>query len=347
MRHRGVHYDTGVRFHPDRLSRDRFDLDVVEYEMRAIASELHANAVRIIGEDIDRLVTAARFALNAGLAVYFNPWLINRGAAELLPFLTAAARAAETLRAEGRGEVCLVVGCEMSLFADGLIPGSNVYERVDWLVSLRGGVPPSPPLEEVQAGLHALLQQCVQAVRAVFEGPVTYAAGAWEAVDWTPFDRVAVDYYRAEQPREEYAAGLRALAAHGKPVVVAEFGCCTYEGADRRGGMGWMDLDEWAEGQPRWLIEEPPARSEQTQANYLAEQLEIFDKEAIDGAFVFTLVAPYLQHTDDPATDFDRSSFALVKSPSASSPAANAVPPWQPKAAYIELGRIYQRLGAE
>lgn len=346
MRHRGVHYDTGVRFHPDRLSRERFDVEVVEYEIRAIAEDLHANAVRIIGEDLDRLMTTAGIALDAGLVVYVNPWLINRAEDEMLPFLTAAARGAERLRAEGRGEVYLVVGCESSLFAAGLVPGANVYERVDWLVSLRDGAVPTPSLEQVQERLHTLLERCVQAARSEFRGPVTYAAGSWEQVDWAQFDLIAVDYYRAEQSREEYAAGLRALVAQDKPVVVAEFGCCTYEGADRRGGMGWMNLDEWADGAPRWLVEQPPVRSERTQADYLVEQLDVFTDVAVDGAFVFTFVAPYLQHTDDPATDFDRSSFALVKSAAIGTPAADAVPPWQPKESFAALSRYYGRLAA-
>jgi len=78
----------------------------------------------------------------------------------------------------------------------------------------------------------------------------------------------------------------------------------------------------------------------------LVEQLDVFTDVAVDGAFVFTFVAPYLQHTDDPATDFDRSSFALVKSAAIGTPAADAVPPWQPKESFAALSRYYGRLAA-
>lgn len=340
MRYRGVHYDMGVHFVPWKLSREVFDPDVVRYEIRAIAQDLHCNAVRIVGDDLERIAFATAVALEHGLTVFFNPWLIDRGETELLPYLARGARIAEGLRIHG--EVVFVVGCELSLFATGMIPGDGLYERINWLVSLRDGEAPSVPISVVQDRLGALLRKLVDVVRPDFHGQVTYAAGVWENVDWEPFDLVGVDYYRAEQTAEEYAEGLRELGRHGKPVVVLEFGCCTYEGADLKGGMGWMNLEEWDEGGPRW-VDGPPRRSERTQARYLMDQLDIFQAEDIDGAFVFSLVMSYLQHDPDPAKDFDMSSYSLVKTVPR---LARHVPPWQPKESYHALATRYGRLAA-
>ena len=344
MRYRGVNYDTGVRFVPQRLSRETFDLDVVRYEIETISERLHCNAVRIVGDDIGRIAAVADLASQAGLAVFFNPWLIDRGEAELLPYLAQAAREAERIREMGTSDICFVLGCELTLFMCGLVPGDSLYERIDWFVARRHDAESASAFAQTNERLADLLERAADTVRREFGGPLTYASGSWEQVDWDLFDFVSVDYYRAEQTAEEYAEGLRALTARGKPVVITEFGCCTYEGADKRGGLGWTVLDEWPEGGPRWRVDEPPARSEQTQARYLTDQLDIITAEDVEGAFVFTFVAPYLPHSLDPQRDFDRSSYALVKTAAAGDECSREVPPWEPKASFYALGEYFQRL---
>jgi hypothetical protein len=47
---------------------------------------------------------------------------------------------------------------------------------------------------------------------------------------------VGVDLYRDESNEATYAREVRALHRFGKPVVITEFGCCAYRGADKRGG---------------------------------------------------------------------------------------------------------------
>jgi hypothetical protein len=347
MKYWGVHYDVGVHFLPTCLSRPTFDPELIRLEIRAIKEDLHANAVRLVGEDIDRLRYAGMAAVEAGLSVFFNPWFINQTGEQTLAALGPAVKVAEELRAAG-GDVTFVLGCEHSLFAFGIIPGSNVYERVGWLVSLRKGAPQSPTLEQVAEQVNSFLHRAVDLVRASFGGPLTYAAGVWEHVDWTRIDMVGLDYYRQSQTDEQYAQGLRDAARHGKPVGVLEFGCCSYVGADKEGGMGWMLLDEWRDGGAAWVSGKPPVRSEATQGRYIADQMDIFVRESVDAVFVFTFAAPYLTHNpDDPDRDFDMCSFSLTKLFEPQTPRGRSMPPWEPKEAFQSLARYFARFGSQ
>ena len=76
------------------------------------------------------------------------------------------------------------------------------------------------------------------AVRSRFGGPITYASGMWEPVDWSAFDIVSCDACRDEHNVATFHAELRKLGIHGKPVAITEFGCCAYAGAAAKGGMG-------------------------------------------------------------------------------------------------------------
>ena len=127
----------------------------------------------------------------------------------------------------------LVLGCEMSLFAAGFLPGANVYERIAGIGGARR------TRGRAATSFNAFLAEIAADARARFHGPITYASGVWEDVDWTPFDVVAVDAYRDCNNASTYREDLRRQFRHGKPVVITEFGCCTYRGAADRGGLGW------------------------------------------------------------------------------------------------------------
>jgi hypothetical protein len=96
---------------------------------------------------------------------------------------------------------------------------------------------------------------------------------------------VAVDHYRGAYNEASYVSQLRALTRLGKPVVVAEFGCCAYAGADQRGGAG-AEIVSWT---PYPHLDDPPQRSESTQARYLVELLEIFQAAGVHEACVFSV----------------------------------------------------------
>src|SRR5262245_43382575 len=127
MRVHGVNYDTGLTVE-GRSTRPSFVEAEVLRDMRTIARDLHATAVRVSGEDLDRLEAAGRLALEAGLELWFSPMPYNLAPDELAGLLARCAAVAEGLRAHG--EVVAVLGGELSLFASGFVPGENLSDRI-------------------------------------------------------------------------------------------------------------------------------------------------------------------------------------------------------------------------
>jgi hypothetical protein len=307
----GVNYDTGLRY-DGRSTRNRFDPDTVRDELRMIANDLHAPAVRVSGNDPDRLVIAGEAALEAGLDLWFSPIPMDLEPDEYIAFLADCAARAETLRQSGRGDVVLVLGCELSVFCKGIVPGETSGERLALM-----GDPATWTDQEKLAQLYAGLtrwgevqQKLVAAARGVFGGRITYAAGMWEDVNWELFDIVSVDAYRDAANSATFRDDLQARFTWGKPVAITEFGCCAYRGAAERGGSGWMIVD-------RSIT--PPAikgtfeRDEEEQVEYLLELVEEFERIELAAAFWFSFAGFELQHRpDDPQHDLDLSSYGLV-----------------------------------
>ncbi|MEV5711060.1 hypothetical protein [Actinoallomurus sp. NPDC052274] len=333
MRAKGINYDTG--FHPGgRASRETFDPDVVRREMRIIADDLHCTAVRISGGDPERLTVAAEHAAAAGLEVWFAPFPCELTAERMLPLFTDCAERAEDIR-RGGAEVVLVTGCEVSLFAAGFIPGDDVYARIDALVS--GDPAVYATMREVPARVNAFFAETVAAARKRFGGRITYAAGPWEDIDWTPFDLVGVDAYRAEENADRYVGELRAHFRHGKPVAVTEFGCCTYRGAAARGGIGWTIADREAD-----RLDGVYVRDEAEQATYMRELLEIFEREGVDSAFWFTFAGYSLPHrAGDPIHDLDLASYGVVKVLETGHGTTYPDQTWEPKESFHTLAAAY------
>jgi hypothetical protein len=327
MRARGINYDTGFR-PGGRISRERFDREVVRREMRVIAEDLHCTAVRVSGGDAERLAVAARCAAEAGLEVWFAPFPCELTPAETLPLFDVCAGHAEDLR-RGGAEVVFVTGCELSLFGAGFLPGENVYDRLEGVMS--GAPATRAAFEDAIRRFGAFLTEAAATVRARFGGPVTYASGPWEPVDWSPFDLVAVDAYRDDGNAASYRAALREHFAHGKPVAVTEFGCCAYRGAAGRGSAGWMIVDHDED-----TVRGEYVRDESEQVRYLRELLEVFEEEGVDAAFWFTFAGYRLPHRPDPRLDLDLASYGVVRM------AEDGVS-WEPKEVFHALAEAYGR----
>ena len=283
MKRKGVCYDVG-RVMLGRNWRPDFDPNLVHRELEVIKNDLHCNAVRVQGLDLDRLSTAAEDALAQGLEVWFSPEMWDREPGETLAHVVNGARRAEELRRRWPDRVVFSVGSEVTLFTQGFLPGSNVLERLGhpslW-ETLRAGKH-NPPL-------NAFLARASGAVREVFHGPVTYASVGFETVDWTRFDFVGVVLYREKRTREMYPHLLQRYLGFGKPVANMEFGCCTFQGAEDLGGRGW-DIVDWSKTPPQ--LKGDYVYDQSAQAREVAELLRLNDGAGVDATFVFTFVEP-------------------------------------------------------
>ncbi|MEU2431566.1 hypothetical protein ABZ611_18975 [Streptomyces sp. NPDC007861] len=323
---RGISYDTD----------GGWDRAAVRRDLRAIREELYCTAVQLRGADVERLTEAAAYALDTGLDVWILPepgtGLPRR---EVLAHLARAAEAAERLRAAHPGRVTLVAGCAYSLLTRGIMPGPHLLVRLRPLPLLRRDGGSGPLHRLVTRQLRRMLAETLGTARAAFRGPVTYAAGFWEDVDWSGYDMVGVNLYRFAANEERYPELLRALTlrAGGKPVVVTEFGCGAYAGAGKA-CPGSFRIVRWLSARPR--IKEGYVRDEYTQAAYLSELIGLYAESGIRGCFVFTFATPGFPHSTDPRYDLDLAGFGVVRvSP-------DAPGEWETKEAFHAVARAYK-----
>ena len=333
MERKGVDYDVG-RVLEGTLTRPTFDIGVVHRELEIIKNDLHCNTVRICCQDIDRLMQAAEDALNQGLEVWFSPEMFEKSEQETFDYIVKAAEAAETLRLR-YPRLVLSIGSELSIFMQGIIEGNNLMERV--------GNPSF--MENVMAGKHnkalnAFLARANQAVRQVFHGKVTYFSVPLEAVDWSLFDFVGLDIYRDARIKDSFGDIVKRYLSYGKPIVIGEFGCCTYQGAENAGGMGWAIVD-FANNQLQ--LKGDYVRDEELQAREITDMLGIFDTVGVNGAFVFTFIAPALTYNKDPKYDLDMASYSLVKSYADGHGTTYPDMAWEPKEAFKAVSDYYAR----
>ncbi len=341
MKRKGVNYDVGIfPFGEARPSRPGFDPAIVRREIEIIRQDLHCNAIRIVGRDLDRLVAAAGFALDQGLEVWFSPALHNADGPDTLAYLAESARAAESLRRKSP-RVVLVAGWELTFVMKGLVLGDTAADRIGAFMKPWRLAWSTLRLGPFNRNLNRFLARAAGEVRRHFHGPLTYASGAWESVNWGPFDFVSVDCYRDALNKKVFAQSLRKHFAHGKPVVMTEFGCCTYRGADDKGAYGWAIVD-WNSDPPR--LKGSYIRDEGVPARYLTELLNVFVEAKADGAFAFTFVMPKYPHSSDPHLDLDMASYGLVKSYTDRKGETYPDMPWEPKESFAALASYYGQL---
>jgi hypothetical protein len=347
---RGINYDIGTSTYgpdgvPGALSREGWTSETIARsamrdEFDVIRDRVGLSAISIYGSDAARMADGAAMALERGLHVWLQPRLMEAPIDDTLVLVADVAEAAEQLRRDAPA-IGINVGVEASVFTAGILPGDSFEERV---ASLGGS---EDDLATYFANLNAYLAQAVDTVKSSFDGDVIYSAGPWEwwAIDWTLFDFVGVDYYMDSSNQATYVTDLQSLQVFEKPIVITEFGCCCYEGAELRGGDGY-DIVDWTASPPR--LNGDYVRSEQTQSDYLMKLLDIYDAEAVASAFIWTFIgdSPY---SDDPVYDLDMADFTIVKA----MPESGYPPPpgteytnpgpgdWEPKIAFHELGRRF------
>ena len=334
MKRKGVNYDVG-RVMMGENWRPTFDPKMVHRELAIIKNDLHCNAVRICGLAIDRLMMAAEDALKQGLEVWLSPEMWDKSQEETLDYLVKAAAAVEKLREHWPQQLVFSVGSELTLFMQGIVEGNNLMERMAH----------SSFWENISAGAHnkplnAFLARANEAVRQVFRGKVTYMSVPLETVDWSLFDFVGLDMYRETRIKDSFGAIIKRYFAHNKPVIIGEFGCCTYQGAEDAGGMGWAIVD--INAMPLQLNGDY-VRDEGLQARELTDVLSILDDVGVDGAFVFTFVSPTTPYNEDAKYDFDMASYSLVKSYADKHGTTYPDMPWELKESFKAVADYYAK----
>jgi len=353
MNGRGVCYDVG-RVMWGQSWRPAFSLEEAARELQIIRDDLHCSAVRICGEDLNRVMAAGELALEAGLEVWLSPELWDREAKETLEYVVEAAGRAEALHRRRPGRVVLSLGSELTLFMAGIVEGRTFFERLShprFWQAVRAGEH-NPPL-------NAYLGRAAERARRVFHGRLTYASVPLETVDWRPFDIVGVDLYRDARVRDRFEGIAADYLRHNRPVAVLESGCCTYHGAADAGGRGFeiLDTSGGRESAPPRL-KGPYQRDEAEQAREVAAILESLERVGVDAAFVMTFIQPLNPTSAEPLYDLDMASFSLVKSFGGRlGPLGEAHPdapwereargltypdmPWEPKEAFWAVARAY------
>jgi hypothetical protein len=332
LRHRGINYDTGTVYEPGVDSRPDWSSATLRRHLDTISGELHANAVNLFGSHPERLLEAASAALGHGLDVWVQPRLPDADRDATVALVCRVAEAVEPLRLAG-GSVRLNVGCELTVFTAGLIPGRGFERRARRLRWMW------PLLPLFDRRLDRLLDRAAAAARARFGGEITYGAGSWESVSWRRFDAVGLNHYRDGANHHRYAAVLALARRRHDVVYVTEFGCCSYPGAETRGAeadavVDWHDPDG-----P--VVVGAHRRDESVQADAIGAMLDTFTAVGVDGAFVFEFSEPSHPRHVDPRRDLDVASFGIVAVERHDGPAGTR---WveTPKAAFVEIARRYR-----
>ncbi|WP_238882271.1 abortive infection protein [Clostridium sp. YIM B02551] len=341
LRIKGINYDVGTYTNgKDNSSRDKFDSNIVKREMEIIKNDLHCNAVRISGYDLYRLTTAAKYAIENDLQVWFSPAIIDENEEETLEYYVKCAEEAEKLR-KSQENIIFVAGCELTFFMNGLVLGETAFERIGTFMKPMKLLKSTLSKGSFNKNLNSYLSKATNIIKSKFNGKITYASGPWEDVDWDLFDMVCIDYYMDKNNKNIYRKGLKKYYKHKKPVIITEFGCCTYEGAEDKGGYGWAIVDK---SKTPLEISGDYKRDESIQAKYIKESLDIFCEEDVEGAFVFTFISGNYPHKEEPLYDLDMAAYGIVKSYEDKLGNTYKDMPWDPKASFNMISEYYSMI---
>ncbi len=153
-----------------------------------------------------------------------SPALWGRSPGQTLRYCVSAAERAERLRRQHPDRFVLVLGSELTLFMQGIVPGRDFAART------------REAFTRVKAGDHSandrlndFLGRASTAVRGVYHGPLTYAWLVWEDVNWDRFDLIGVDHYRDARIKDRYVQMLQPLLALGSRSLTPSSECARSE----------------------------------------------------------------------------------------------------------------------
>lgn len=333
MKYKGITYDIGTEYNPGNLTRDSFNLEQVKFDMYAIKNGLNCNSVRIYGKEPEKLLIAAELALHYGINVWLSPRLISGDTDNTLKYLKSIAIEFEKLKiAHPNQELVFIIGGELTIDMTSFVEGNTIHDRINNLTKplffIKNALGIKPKYQSI---FNQFLKDAVASVRKNFSGKITYASAMWEKVEWSDFDFVSMNLYKASFNKSFFNQTIRKLVSIGKPVIITEFGCCTYIGADKKGPTGYSVLDT-SKNPP--VFREKCIRSETVQADYIIDLLETFDNEKVTGAFIFDFYSQKNTFSSIPNNDYDMASFSITKSID-----NNA---WEAKESFYKIGQYYK-----
>jgi len=277
---KGVCYNIGIA--PWREFRSPEDEEILE-DLEVIRNELGCNAIRIFGDNKGKMMFCAKQAIALGFnIVLLNPFHIDIDLDEAERRTVDLAKEAQSLFQESDA-VVLSAGNELTIDVNGLAPSPTRDQRkTDDLRS-----------PTVQQRLNDYLKKIVPKVKQVFRGPITYAAGNWENVEWNRigFDLVSMNLYLNAKNYDYLRRLIKQLLEVGKPVWATEFGQCTYEGAFQYPGAAQNNLTT-----------QPYNQTEQAEA--IKATLDFFDGKEIKACFLWK----YKAYKDD-----DRRNYGILR----------------------------------
>lgn len=277
--YKGINYFIGARF--GRPTADNPpDAQEMNESLDVIWSDLGCNAIKIVGDYEDVLLTCAEMAIKKGFErIVLSPRYehiapnididINEHVARVVAF----SKKAEALRMKSSG-IVLCIGEELEVAVRGITNGTTYNERREELPDDRAFLD-----SVVEPKLCSYLMRMIQGVREHFHGPLTYSSMGWPPFQkWSELGLDIVGpmmYYRSEEGGQYYALErLLQYKKHGKAVYITEFGCESWQGASKWGSSA----SKYYTGQ---------TYSQEEQANSILETMEIYDVATVDGAFLY------------------------------------------------------------
>lgn len=334
MKHKGISYDIGTEYIPGTLTRTELSPELIAKDMFEIKNNLNCNSVRIYGKEKQLLILASEIALRSGLNVWLSPRLINQDAETTIDIIRDIAVEVKILESKyTRQDIVFVVAAEASIDTKGFLVGETIYDRIQniakpsFFIKKALGIKPT-----YQKAFNGFLHNAVLTVRKNFSGKVTYAAAMWEIVDWTIFDFVSINLYKASFNKSFFSSTVKKMKSKGKPLAITEFGCCTYVGADKKGPTGYTVLDTTTNPP---TFKEKCERSEKTQADYISDLLQTFEKEKVEATFVFDFYSQQYAFNVNADLDYDKASFSITKSVGPNK--------WEPKQSFGIISKFYKQ----
>ena len=334
---KGVNYDIGTQYSSDSRTRPEINAEIMQREMSVIKNQLHCNAVRICGEDINKLVECSKIALSYGLQVWLSPRKINATLQEALDYIKIVAIEAEKLR-QTNPNIVFIVANELSLDMKGIFFGSTYYERTS---NEKRNFGVQGALSKIGINFYNIndeLKKIVSEVRLLFHGNITYACGTWEKVNWEIFDIIGINAYYNRYTKGDYIEKLIELKKYKKPIAVTEFGCGSYKDAEDEAGFGYTNVD-WYKNPPE--IKNNKTRDENVQANHILSLLKLYMREGIYASFPWTFVETAYTSSEDSKHDLDIASFNLIRVYPPNHPLAYIKGHIIPKKSFEEISRFY------